>query len=735
MIGKTISHYFILERIGQGGMGVVYKAEDTSLGRQVALKFLPREIADDTHAVERFKREARATAALNHPNICAIHEIGEHEGKPFIVMELMEGQTLAERLEETDPPGTHIGAQDGARAEGYLPGAMDTDEALELGIQLASALAAAHSEGIIHRDIKPGNIFVTELGQAKLLDFGLAKLETSTMVTRDHIYGTTVDAALTATGAIVGTADYMSPEQALGKGVDSRTDLFSLGTVLYEAVTGSLAFSGNSPVAIIDEILHKEPTPPEELNAKVSAELGFVMTKLLEKDPQLRYQSAVELRTDLERVKHKLLSSHVAVEAIEEGQGKRLRGMVATTIGMVALAGVSYALFFARAEEPRFSELNPRFEQLTFRPGEESFPNLAPDGRTFVYSSREPSDWDIYLQRVGGENPTNLTADSDADDLQPDFSSNGDWIAFRSDRDGGGIFIMEATGENVRRLTDFGFNPVWSPDGTKVLFATQAIGTTQRSRSAANSELWTVDLETETTTQIFRGDAVQPHWSPNGHRIAFWAINGGRRDVWTMPANGGEPVNVTDDEAVGWNPVWSPDGRHLYFSSSRGGSMSLWRVSIDEKTGETLDQPEPVTTTVAGDDIHLSLSANGKQMAYAVVRNTANIMRVEFDPATRTVVGEPVGVTGSSVTTSTADVSPDGESLVYMRAGVQEDLYISRSDGEGIRQLTNDIYNDRFPRWSPDGGRIGFYSNRGGDYQLWAIDRDGANLEQSGTAR
>jgi serine/threonine protein kinase/Tfp pilus assembly protein PilF len=342
MVGQTVSHYRIIEKLGGGGMGVVYKAEDIQLGRSVALKFLPEELAQDRKFIERFRREARAASALDHPNICTIHEIGEHEGQPFIVMECLEGQSLRRMIGEravaaVSPPPTG----------GQRP-PLQLDTLLDLSIQIADALGAAHSKGIVHRDIKPANIFVTNRGQAKILDFGLAKMARTSVAPvsppagGDEDIAATAEESLTSSGMAVGTFDYMSPEQVRAEELDARSDLFSFGLVLYEMATGRHAFAGDSPGIIFDAILHKAPTPPVRLNPDCPTELEHIISKALEKDRRLRYQSAAELKSDLERLKRETESGRSSGVAVtrEPRLKKRWR---------LALGGLLLAIVFATA--------------------------------------------------------------------------------------------------------------------------------------------------------------------------------------------------------------------------------------------------------------------------------------------------------------------------------------------------------------------------------------------------
>ncbi len=708
-IGKQISHYQILSLLGAGGMGQVYLAKDTRLGRKVALKLLPTEFTRDGERVHRFEQEAKSASALNHPNIITILDIGQPSGENdnlhFIATEYIEGQTLRQLLQD---------------------GPLAPSQVVEIALQMADALAAAHAIGIVHRDIKPENVMLRTDGYVKVLDFGLAKLIEQRQAS-----------LLTDPGRIMGTISYMSPEQALGKTVDHRSDIFSFGIVLYELLSGLQPFKGDSEAATYNAILNLMPTPLTKSSSELPDDWQPILERMLRKKPEERFQTATDLKAALKMLKYdsgsETIMAAIGVNAQTLRQPTRRRWFPKAAIAALAaivLTVGGYFIWSGGKTAPAPAPKPANFTQLTRKPGQEIYPSLSPDGKLLVYADAEAGNWDIYLQRVSGTTPINLTGDSAANDSQPAFSPDGEQIAFRSDREGGGIFIMGATGESVRRLVSQGHNPAWSPDGQEIAFSNGSFARPSE-RGPYPSPLLVAKVATGEIRQVTETDASQPNWSPHGDRIAYWGIKGGgQRDIWTVGAEGGDPVVVTDDPALDWNPIWSPDGRYLYFASDRGGSMNLWRVPIDERSGKLLGAPEPVTTpaTYSG---YISFSRDGRHLAYTQVVDQVNIQQINFDAVKGKVEASPVWITRGARIATDPHLSPDGEWVVFGATGdKQEDLFIVRRDGTGLRQITNDKHKDRAPQWSPDGKQIVFFSDRSGRYDYWLINPDGNGLRQ-----
>lgn len=704
--GQVIGKYQIERLLGAGGMGEVYLARETSLNRNVALKILPAQFVLDPERVARFDREAQIISALNHPNLVTIYEVGSVDNLHFIAMEYIDGKTLSE----------------------FSGQALKLREVLSIVAQVAEALMAAHLAGIIHRDIKPDNIMLRADGYAKVLDFGLAKL------TEVEPHPEKVSAPQTQAGAVMGTLVYMSPEQATGETLDHRTDIWSLGVVLYELVTGAAPFKQDVRLATVKAILQSDPGSVRDSNPSLPAELDHIIEKALEKDPDLRYQTASDFRADLRRLLRAIDSSpslHSSAQLLAERRAQRPRRWLWPAVCLAALSiVVVIAWRWLRAPNgPDWTRAT--HIQLTDQGGTETFPSLAPDGKSFVYASKETGNLDLFLLRVGGKNPRNLTRDSTADETQPAFSPDGEHIAFRSERTPRGIYVMEATGENVRRLADDGNHPAWSPDGTEIVFSEQ--GRDQPDvRNNQISALWIVNVASGAKRLLIREDAMQPSWSPSGARIAFWSMpqSAGRRDVSTIPSAGGAPVVVTRDGTTNWNPVWSPDGKFLYYVSDRSGNMSFWRVAIDQETGTVLSEPEAVVTPSKFSK-HLGFSRDGKRLIYVQTENQSNIQASQFDAKNEKLIGEPFWITRGDRQVAGPELSADGTQFVMrVPRRTQDDIVVVNRDGTNWRDLTNDKFFDRYPRWSPDGKKIAFTSDRTGNYEIWTIDVDGNNLRQ-----
>ena len=709
--GTRLGPYEILAPLGAGGMGEVYRARDPRLERDVAVKVLPEHFVDDFDSLKRFEAEAKAVAALSHPNIVAIFDTGQHGDQLYVVTELLEGETMRSRLRE-GPFGMRKAAEHAAR--------------------VAEGLAAAHEKGIVHRDVKPENLFLLNDGRVKILDFGLARQDPLLKASSDHSSSPTA-VRPTNPGAMIGTVGYLSPEQARGDPADHRSDIFSLGAVLYEMLTGRRAFKGTSPAELLSSVLRDEPEAPSLSDPRVPRALDLIVHHCLEKNADERFQSARDLAFHLDSVGGTSASQRAEVVGPLKTP-RRVPRFVSLGLVGLALLGLGFEAGRRIGVGGGGGRGPLSFQQVTDTPGQERQAQLAPGGQSFVYVADSAGNPDIWHQRVGGRNPVNLTPDSLEADTAPAYSPDGERIAFRSERDGGGIFVMGSTGESVKRLTDFGFDPGWSPDGTQIVFSDH-LGQDPYSRPG-DGYLWIVPSSGlgEIRQLTREHDAVQPRWSPGGKRIAFWGLrdHSGQRDIWTIPADAkGEPVplSVTEDPAVDWNPVWAPDGRSLYFASERGGSMNLWRIGIDEASGRPRGAAEPVTTPSRSSG-SISFSRDGKSMMYVSTDRRSSIQRVGLDPAAARVSEAPSPVFRGSRMIYTQDISPVGDWIAFTTLGGREDLFVVKSDGTGYRQITDDAFRDRGPRWSPDGSRIAFYSDRSGRYETWAIRPDGSGLEQ-----
>lgn len=707
--GKTVGSYKIKKLIGEGGMGEVFLAFDKKLKREVAVKILPGTYEPNDERVSRFEREASAISALNHPNIVTIYDVGVHENINYIATEYVEGDNL------------RISVRNGMNLKGVL----------NVVIQCCDALAAAHNAGVIHRDIKPENIIVRPDGYVKILDFGLAKLTGNSSTVSSEL-GKTVE------GMIIGTPAYMSPEQISADKVDHRTDLWSIGLVLYELITGINPFKKETKQRTFEAIISKSPPLASSLNDEIPVELDQILLKALEKDADISYQSAADLRADLKRIKREMESSPSNSNLSERlfftsrNRWSPIYSGLFSIIAVTVLVG-SFVWWFssgkAAGAENEWS--NAKNSQLTSTSGIAQYPSLSPDGKTVVYSAHHGGKQDIFWQRVGGKTTVNLTDKSNGHNSMPAFSPDGKLIAFRSDRQPSGIYLMEETGENIRRLSDIGYHPSWSPDGRKIVVSDSHSGI-HKVHTVPQSSLWVIDVESGEKVKLeTNGDAIFPSWSPNGHRIAFWYVEMGKPgEIATIPADGGEPLNVTQDPANDWNPVWSPDGKYLYFCSDPQGSMSIWRVAIEEKTGSLLGEKELVSA-LSRYSRHLAFSRNGEQLAFVRYESQSNLLSLDFDSDAGKVIGEPKWITRENQEISFPDLSPDGqEFVVRISVGTDEELAIYDDKGTIKRQLTKNSSNERFPRWSPDGSKVYFHSDQGGKYQIWSIDGDGTNLRQ-----
>ena len=717
--GTRIGPYEVLSMVGAGGMGEVYRARDTRLSRDVAIKILIRSSPGDALSLTRFRREGQAVAALNHPCICPIFDVGEYAGQPFLVMELLEGETLQARL-----------------SRGPVP----IEEAVFRGIALSDGLEAAHRAGLVHRDVKPANIFLTARGETKIVDFGLARI----MGTADD---TTHLSEHTGPGVVPGTVAYMSPEQLRGEPADRRSDLFSLGLVLYEMATGRPAFHGATTAVLSAAILHGAPTPPRALRPDVPEAFDALVMKAIEKDPELRSQSAAEMRADLKRLSRTLAeqdssprtapSPHRLAPPVGAPQSRRASKRPGWLVGMAAiliLVGVVAAWWLSSTRERKALSslgLAGRVRQITRDAGLSYTPALSRDNRFIAYSSdREEAHLDVWVQQTAGGEPLRITRDP-ADDYDPSFSMDGATITFRSDRGAGGIYQVSTLGGREKLLVPGGRSPRVSPDGQLVAYWV-GIASQGNPRAAGTARLFVIDHTGGVGRQVAADFAAArfPVWSPDGRSLIFQGARESSKPLdWCVATIDGRSSKCLNVGMHGFNPWeferqavsdWTND--RILFSMREGDAVDLWQVRFDVSKHEFAGAFERLTQGV-GDEGSPRFGSAG-QVVFADLRVSLQVWAVGLEPGNGVAVGVERRVTQVAAWEYSVNGSADRSKIAFTsdRDG-SSNTWLLDLENDTEKRLTN-MPRAFLPKLDSGGNRVAYlrYDDDKGEVRILSIE-------------
>jgi serine/threonine protein kinase len=715
-----IGHYRIIGRLGRGGMGEVYKARDTKLERDVALKILPAAAVTDPDRLQRFKQEARATSALNHPNITTIHDIGESEdGKHFITIEYIDGETLRQRLDA---------------------GRMDLPDVLDFASQIAEGLQAAHAAGVVHRDLKPENIMVRSDGIVKILDFGLAKLTSGRAPNGGSADDTLLQSSrsgVTQPGMVMGTVSYMSPEQARGEEVDFRSDIFSFGSIVYEAAAGTKPFRSETSIEVMHQILRDMPPPLQDANPNVPPELARIIRKTMAKKPDERYQNAKDLVIDLRALKREVDSGSVSAAwsatsgPVGAVQPKR---SVAPWIGLGVLVLVAAAAFYwmsQRQPAPAPTSAGIEITQITTS-GTAGSPAYSPDGRFLAFIETQAGKTSLWLHQLATGSRTQLLPPGEELTLQnASFSPDNSWVMYtwanRSTRASGLSRVSVLGGEPREVVPDVNGPISWAPDGNRFVF-TRAMGMTDTRFFIA-----TMQASGEVTTEeIFKSPEGSlgfgfPMWSPRGDEIAF-----GQRDADALVYPKLRILSLASREArtlegerwmILGGHTWAADGSAIYVSGSRRWreKVQIWRIDPTSGAAQRL-------TKGLDDYVLPSMRGDGRGMAAMRSQTKTQLWEVPIDAGRQANTAATRALTHGTDAKGDPSHAPDGTRVVYCStAGGELDMWIMSRDGTDAKQVTFDADQEFGPEWSPDGKSIAYGLETSGSMQIWVMDADGRN--------